>query len=108
MPGCGLIFWLELRNYIEPRRETMRIQNKLKTLFTFGPLSLVLMMVMTPQAGRAEVITGTINQWLESGPILSIGNGTNDVHIWWSLHSLHIGYFYGSLYTGDSDVANAP
>lgn len=55
----------------------------------------------------AEVITGTITDWPESGLVMAIGDGVNDVHAWWSISSSDEGWFYGSGFTGNSDVAHA-
>ena len=63
---------------------------------------------------RGSVITGTIINWDESGPNLTIGDGTNHVQMWWSTYNLDKGWFYGSYYGHccpfiniDSDVSGA-
>jgi MYXO-CTERM domain-containing protein len=58
-------------------------------------------------SAHATVISGTISDWSESGPVLQIGDGANHVSIWWSINTYDRGWFYGSGFTGDSDVAFA-
>lgn len=53
------------------------------------------------------VISGTITDWAESGPVIAIGDDANHVSLWWSINTLDRGWFYGSAFTGDSDVALA-
>lgn len=63
--------------------------------------------LLSPFAANAAVISGTISDWAESGPLQVIGDGSNSVTLWWSICCSDRGYFYGSLFTGDSDVAVA-
>jgi hypothetical protein len=56
---------------------------------------------------QGNVITGQITDWLESGPYITIGDGTNHVTLWWSMGTTNDGWFYGSAHTSDSDVAFA-
>ena len=64
-------------------------------------------MVCAPLSAQADVITGTITGWPESGPLEIIGDGTNSVSVFWSINTNDRGFFYGSGFTGDSDVAVA-
>lgn len=56
---------------------------------------------------HATILSGSINDWMESGDVKTIGDGTNHVSLWWSINSVEPqrGWFYGSVFTGDSDVA---
>ncbi len=56
---------------------------------------------------NAAIISGSISNWPESGPLTTIGDGTNHVTLWWSINNADRGWFYGSNSTGDSDVAFA-
>jgi hypothetical protein len=68
-----------------------------------------LVLVLTAGAyGFGDVISGTISNWPESGPTMSIGDGNNHVTLWWSINTFDRGWFYGSGFTGDSDVAFVP
>ena len=67
------------------------------TALLFGPL-----------IAQGELITGSIEDWAESGPLQVIGDGTNNVTLFWSINTSNRGFFYGSGFTGDSDVAIAP
>lgn len=59
-----------------------------------------------PAAARAEVISGVIDEWPESGTDLLLGDGVNSVRISWSLQFYDTGYFYGrSGIQGNSEVA---
>jgi len=53
------------------------------------------------------IVTGTISDWPESGAVLTIGDGSHHVSLWWSINTFHMGWFYGSSFTTDSDVAFA-
>jgi len=75
-----------------------------RTKSTFLALVAVL---LSPLAANADIITGTISNWAESGPNQVIGDGTNSVTAWWSINTTNKGWFYGSSFTGDSDVAVA-
>lgn len=66
-----------------------------------------LLTVLAAPTAQAAIITGTINNWVESGPVMAIGDGTNDVSLWWSINTLDKGWFYGSNFTTSSDVAFA-
>lgn len=55
----------------------------------------------------AQIISGTITHWKESSSAVAIGDGTNEVHAYWSAHGSDKGWFYGAVYTGDTDVAHA-
>jgi len=63
--------------------------------------------VGSPGRAGADVITGSVQDWLESGPDLIVGDGIHHVTMWWSGQSNDHGFFYGSNFTGDSDVAIA-
>ena len=65
-------------------------------LFCFGPV-----------VAHADLITGTINDWAESGPLQVIGDGSNSVSLFWSINTTNRGFFYGTGFTGDSDAAIA-
>lgn len=58
-------------------------------------------------SASATVITGNFSRWDETSSLKPIGDGTNHVTMWWSINSIQPdrGWFYGSFYTGDSDVA---
>ena len=58
-------------------------------------------------SAHGSIIQGTITDWPESGPVLTIGDNVNPVSIWWSLNTFDKGFFYGSSFPGDSDVAFA-
>ena len=60
-----------------------------------------------PELARAAITSGIINNWRESGPVLQIGDGIHHVSIFWSINQNHRGWFYGSAFTQDSDVAFA-
>jgi len=62
-----------------------------------------------PSTATGQVITGQITNWVESGPVLLIGDGVNGVHIWWSINTFNRGWFYGSAISGsgNSSVAHA-
>jgi hypothetical protein len=62
---------------------------------------------LVSHSGYAAIISGTISNWEESGPVLTIGDGTNHVSLWWSINTTDRGWFYGSAFTSDSDVAFA-
>ncbi len=53
------------------------------------------------------VVTGSITNWEESGQVLTIGDGVHHVRVWWSVNTYDRGWFYGSTFTQDSDVALA-
>ncbi len=65
------------------------------------------LLVCGPLTAQADIITGTITGWPESGPLEVIGDGTNSVSMFWSINTNDRGFFYGSGFTGDSDVAIA-
>ena len=66
------------------------------------------MLLLTRGPVYATVISGTITDWPESGPLISIGDGTNHVTLWWSINTFDKGWFYGRAVTGkDSEVAFA-
>jgi hypothetical protein len=67
----------------------------------------LLAVLLSPMAANADLITGTISDWVETGPLIVIGDGSNSVTLWWSINTFDKGWFYGSLFTGDSDVAFA-
>jgi MYXO-CTERM domain-containing protein len=56
---------------------------------------------------QGAIISGTIVDWPESGQIMVVGDGVNSVSMWWSINYYDLGWFYGSNFTGDSDVAFA-
>ncbi|MFG0251971.1 MAG: PEP-CTERM sorting domain-containing protein [Phycisphaerales bacterium JB038] len=56
---------------------------------------------------QADVITGTITDWPESGPFMTVGDGNNSVTMWWSINYYDLGWFYGSSYGTGTDVAVA-
>jgi hypothetical protein len=56
---------------------------------------------------RADVITGTTANWVESGSRIQIGDSVNHVTMWWSFNTYDRGWFYGSSFTADSNVAVA-
>jgi hypothetical protein len=60
-----------------------------------------------PATAQAVIITGTITDWPESGPFQTTGDGVNNVQWWWSINTYDRGWFYGSLYGLNSDVAVA-
>lgn len=68
---------------------------------------LVALMLCGSIPAQADIITGTITDWPESGPLEVIGDGTNSVSFFWSINTIDRGFFYGSTFTGDSDVAYA-
>ena len=73
---------------------------------------LLLILLLCSTLAFGTVITGTISNWVESGPALQIGDPTHFVHIWWSCGYCNPGgtaYFYGSQFSNvlDSDVAVA-
>lgn len=70
-------------------------------------LVLVALLSFGSLAAHGELVTGTIEDWQESGPFQVIGDGSNSVTLWWSANTFDRGFFYGSLFTGDSDVAYA-
>ncbi len=43
---------------------------------------------------EAAVITGTITDWMESGPIQQIGDGSHHVSLSWSIMNIGRGWFY--------------
>lgn len=69
-------------------------------------LALILLAIL-PVAANADIITGTINDWPEAGPVETIGDGFNSVSMFWSINTQDRGFFYGSGFTGDSDVTIA-
>lgn len=73
-----------------------------KTIRIFAAL-----LVCGPLTAQADIITGTITGWPESGPLEVIGDGTNSVSLFWSINTTDRGFFYGSGFTIDSDVAIA-
>jgi len=56
---------------------------------------------------QGSVISGNIVDWPESISRVQIGDGTNHVTLSWSINYYNKGWFYGSSYTTDSDVAFA-
>jgi hypothetical protein len=73
-----------------------------------GALAAAILILGLASPGQATVITGTITDWPESGPVLEIGDGTSHVRFWWSINTTDRGWFYGSGYPPvDSDVAFA-
>jgi hypothetical protein len=62
--------------------------------------------LITSNAG-ATVISGSITDWVESGPREQFGDGTNYVSAWWSIATSSTSYFYGSFFGHVSDVAHA-
>lgn len=77
----------------------MIIRRALLGAFCLGPA----MAAVAP----ATVISGAITAWPESGPVIQVGDGTNHVSMWWSINTWNLGWFYGSTWTTDSDVAYA-
>ena len=72
-------------------------------------LMLPLVLVISARA-YGDPISGTITNWPESSSPITIGDGTNSVNMWWSIAytgTPATGYFYGSSYVADSDVAVA-
>jgi hypothetical protein len=63
--------------------------------------------LMASNSVCASIISGTISNWQESGPTQTIGDGTNHVSLEWSINTYDRGWFYGSDYSGDTDVAYA-
>lgn len=63
-----------------------------------------------PAAAGAEVISGVIDEWPESGTDLVLGDGVNSVRISWSLSFYDSGYFYGRSdgVLGAAEVAELP
>ena len=55
---------------------------------------------------QGGVISGTVSDWL-SAEVLVVGDGVDHVSIFWSINTANRGWFYGSQYNGDSDVAFA-
>ena len=64
-------------------------------------------LLCAPFSANAVLISGTIDDWPETGPLQVVGDGTNSVTMWWSINTNDRGFFYGSSFTGDSDVAVA-
>ncbi len=56
---------------------------------------------------HADVISGTITNWPESGSFMTVGDGTNSVTMWWSINYYDLGWFYGSAYGTGTDIAVA-
>ena len=54
---------------------------------------------------RASIVAGTITGWEESTTTQTIGDGVNEVTLWWSLYHYDKGWLYG---TGDTKAAFAP
>ena len=81
-----------------------------KRVTTLISSSLLLMILSTCQV-RADLYTGVISDWAESSSLMTIGDGTNGVSLWWSANTTDRGFFYGSNFmSGDpfaSDVAFA-
>jgi hypothetical protein len=57
----------------------------------------------------ASIISSSITDWETASTVQSVGDGTNHVSLYWTIAdgSRGLGWVYGSLYTGDSDVAYA-
>ena len=68
---------------------------------------LAILLLALPFSANADVITGTISDWPESGPNETFGDGMNSVTMFWSINTFDLGFFYGSGFTDDSDVAIA-
>ena len=62
-------------------------------------------LVSFPTISHAILITGTITDWDEFASVQVIGDGTNSVTAFWSINTFDRGFFFGSTWTGDSDVA---
>lgn len=71
-----------------------------------GAAAASLAMALSFPAASA-LVTGTISDWPESGAFLPIGDGSHHVTLWWSINTFNRGWFYGSAFTADSDVAFA-
>lgn len=70
--------------------------------------SLLLGVFSISKPAEAVVISGEILDWPESSASsLEIGDGINSVSLSWSVNTVDRGFFYGSIVTGDSDVALA-
>jgi hypothetical protein len=70
---------------------------------------LVAAALSAPAVARSEVISGTIDEWPESGADLVLGDGVNSVRISWSLNFYDTGYFYGrGGVQGNSEVVALP
>ena len=71
--------------------------------------ALTLASIVGAGGGRAfgQVISGTIARLPESSAAMAIGDGINEVHVSWSIHGSDKGWFYGAVFTGDSEVAHA-
>jgi len=63
--------------------------------------------IIVAASANAAVITGTITDWAESATVETIGDNSNSVNMYWSINTFDKGFFYGSGFTGDSDVAVA-
>lgn len=51
------------------------------------------LLVVAPS--HAAIMSGTISDWVEGGPVLEIGDGINHVDFWWSINTTDRGFFYG-------------
>ena len=70
----------------------------------------VLAGLLVASSSQAAVITGQITGWLDSSAPQTIGDGVNNVQMWWSVNAFgSTGWFYGHSFKGiDSDVSAAP
>jgi hypothetical protein len=79
-----------------------RSTGRLLLLLAVGTLSSVRVAWATGAPG--SILTGNFVNWRES-TTKTVGDGVNAVTMYWSINTLHKGWFYGST---DSDVAFAP
>ncbi|TGD73549.1 VPLPA-CTERM sorting domain-containing protein [Mangrovimicrobium sediminis] len=74
-----------------------------------------ILLFLLPSLSQAAIISGSMFGWEESTTIESIGDGSNQVSMWWSINTSDRGWFYGSgnaltrsdvaLATGVTDIS---
>ena len=66
------------------------------------------MLFASTSLAYGTVISGQISNWPDGTTRMTIGDTLRHVTLWWSLNTLHKGYFYGhTIANTDSDVAFA-
>lgn len=64
--------------------------------------------LLLTRPASADVITGVVSDWVEASAPREFGDGANHITIWWSINVYGAaGWFYGSDYGFDTDVALA-
>ena len=102
--GNGAVPHTHSRSNTDERSERTKIMLK-RRLQTVSAAVVIGVAALGAGPLHANLITGTISNWSAASGLIRIGDGTNHVSMDWSWRSPDQAWFYGSSFTGDSDVA---